>query len=496
MPAAERIVKHLRVRAHSAQNVRHAVLKLEDAMRCATLPHADTRVLLVRQLHLGRIAAGASSQQLSRLMEQRLAAGAAWVHGADANAATAGFVYFRDALEARSELAGRLARALPCDAWFWPLAVAEFSRAEHASENLRRIAFAIAVWPEAPAALPAWLAQLAATGLLPQLARALTPADGATLLHAAGLPQSPYPAAASTVLSPDASADANRAVAADSRPHAQSAFAHVPWWLQTLARAGGHVPCHQTDAPAASKTSGPWPGTPARHNGAPVVTGSPRFPPHDYAGINAAARRSSTLDAPHRSAGAPQTSRVAATPSAMADGVVTDHAAQPQAMATACGGLLFVLSVMQRLNFAQWNESRPGRAGTPIARFVLALVLQRLRTPPQDPAWRLVYDTSSSETDAACEAAAREWLAACRRWLRRVAGIGIASLVVRPAAIEITPTHADMHFLLNDTDLRVRRAGLDNDPGWLEWYGRVVRFHYAEASPLLMALRGGGGNGS
>jgi len=24
----------------------------------------------------------------------------------------------------------------------------------------------------------------------------------------------------------------------------------------------------------------------------------------------------------------------------------------------------------------------------------------------------------------------------------------------------------------------VRRLGLDLDPGWLPWFGRVVRFHY------------------
>jgi hypothetical protein len=55
----------------------------------------------------------------------------------------------------------------------------------------------------------------------------------------------------------------------------------------------------------------------------------------------------------------------------------------------------------------------------------------------------------------------------------------VASLVVRPAAIGLTATHADVFFRLNDADVRVRRAGLDFDPGWLPWYGRAVSFHYA-----------------
>ncbi len=42
----------------------------------------------------------------------------------------------------------------------------------------------------------------------------------------------------------------------------------------------------------------------------------------------------------------------------------------------------------------------------------------------------------------------------------------------------ITPTHADVWLAFDQLDLRIRRAGLDIDPGWLPWFGRVVRFHY------------------
>jgi len=72
------------------------------------------------------------------------------------------------------------------------------------------------------------------------------------------------------------------------------------------------------------------------------------------------------------------------------------------------------------------------------------------------------------------------WLTASRRWLRRYAGIGLADLVRRPAHLALTPTHVDLHFDLAQADLRLRRAGLDLDPGWLPWLGRVVSFHYAQ----------------
>ena len=77
--------------------------------------------------------------------------------------------------------------------------------------------------------------------------------------------------------------------------------------------------------------------------------------------------------------------------------------------------------------------------------------------------------------DDACAAA---WLVIVRRWLRRFAGIGPATLVLRPARLALTPTHADVCAGLQGIDLRVRRAGLDIDPGWVPWLGRVVAFHY------------------
>ena len=79
---------------------------------------------------------------------------------------------------------------------------------------------------------------------------------------------------------------------------------------------------------------------------------------------------------------------------------------------------------------------------------------------------------------AAPDAWAAAWLMLCRCRLRREAGIGPATLVLRPARLALTPTHADVRAGLGAIDLRVRRAGLDIDPGWVPWLGRIVAFHY------------------
>jgi hypothetical protein len=68
--------------------------------------------------------------------------------------------------------------------------------------------------------------------------------------------------------------------------------------------------------------------------------------------------------------------------------------------------------------------------------------------------------------------------------LRRDVGIGLASLALRPGSIAAGPAHLDLHLPMSAVDLRIRRAGLDIDPGWLPWLGQVWRFHYLDGVAL------------
>lgn len=70
------------------------------------------------------------------------------------------------------------------------------------------------------------------------------------------------------------------------------------------------------------------------------------------------------------------------------------------------------------------------------------------------------------------------WLTALRRWCRRYAHIGLHDLVCRSALVSATRTHLDLEFDPAQGDIRIRRAGLDLNPGWLPWLGWVVQFHY------------------
>jgi hypothetical protein len=95
--------------------------------------------------------------------------------------------------------------------------------------------------------------------------------------------------------------------------------------------------------------------------------------------------------------------------------------------------------------------------------------------------WPLGFNTSAAPTDAGV--LLRVWVLAVRRWCWRFGAIGVRDIVSRPGRVWLTRTDLDVTLALSDADVRIRRLGLDIDPGWLPWFGRfglVVRFHYRD----------------
>ncbi|WP_368738011.1 hypothetical protein [Myxococcus sp. AM009] len=61
---------------------------------------------------------------------------------------------------------------------------------------------------------------------------------------------------------------------------------------------------------------------------------------------------------------------------------------------------------------------------------------------------------------------------------RRLAHMGLRALVLRPGRLVATRTHLDIVFAASQVDIRIRRAGLDVNPGWVPWLARVIQYHY------------------
>jgi len=489
-----RRARHLRVVAGSEAAGRAAVPRLEDALRCASLPDAGARLLLVRRLALGRMGRQASPQALACLIEARFAAsGVQWVEGAQGDATGAEHVVFRSAWHARVALARRLLRGQACSAWYWPLAVAEYRAGAAAGDNVRAIARAVALSDEAPAALPAWVVLVVQGDGVQALASMVPAALGRALVERAGLhlPQEE-----------DASAGA------------------APPWLECLLRAAGTraaQPPRTASRTAQTLVDGSEPegDVQSSRSEAPrtqAAANAQRFAHARAAETGSGAAAAFEQAVPLLLAPAFDATRddVQSGPAQLPP-ELPSSAVECNALPTAFGGLLFLLPVLARLGLPNWaaGASADPRAWTCA---VLGAALQRLHAPADDPMWRLIApDALLPRVDAAAPASwqasslapprgalsaslpqalvdaatshdqAQVWLTAARRWLRRGAHIGLASLVHRPGRLDATPTHADVHFRLAATDLRVRRAGLDIDPGWLPWFGRVVAYHYDDA---------------
>jgi hypothetical protein len=460
-PVRERRVGRLHLRATNAAQVRRGALCIEDALRCASLPGQGASLLLVRRLALGRVDPAAPSQTVALAIERRVRAlSLHWCHGADDAAQRADAVWFADRTQALTSLALRVADARSTKAWYWPrLLLPELvpqGVLPAGAALLPAVLLTLSREPAARTTLPELMVTLLQRWPRRRLADVVGPVVGAALLHNAGI-----------------------------------VAAQVHWidrWV-ALAAPGPATVAWQGERAGFAPAVAPEPV------GVVPPLGSQTVGEHRQGASARPSSHRATLDAlaapldGHRAGAGP------AAPDALAGPVDHQRArAGPAApglpferpVPTAAGGCLFLLPLLDRLGFGAWNEMADPHQRLAIAPAVLRAALQRLQVPADDPMQRVLALRPGEPLDEATRerssdrshTQAAEWLTRCRRTLRRQLGIGLASLVLRPAQLAATRSHIDVFFALNATDLRVRRHGLDLDPGWLPWFGRVVAFHF------------------
>lgn len=567
MAAPNRIVRRLRLRAPDEASVRRTVLRLEDALRTASLHDQGSRLVLVRRLALGRLSPDASPQTLALALERAVEQlGARCVFGCDPCASAADAVWFRDTLEAHTIFALRLLAGKPLDAWYWPLAIPVWRRQEALEYNLRAIAFALAAREDGPAALPHWTAVLAHAGYGERLLASLHRDDVPALARAAGVRLSSTTTAPTLQRTAMADGAPSTDTARTLRSHALSGVPEEPHreLIHSLCRLAGRPLSKFESLPSRPAGNREQSGKPAAI-AVKLGESSPRLASEDVrSGENPPVALSRTQAAAAIPSSSPSDRKqpldkaVPANPEPeFVDCAAPEQTCTPPSnildswplpgIPTAAGGLMFLVVGLQRCGYPEWWESQPAWQAHDIARAVFALALDRLEVDAQDPAqtlaarqpiarmpprrfiapehWRAgllrgtgklrcvtgpgagrITDASGHLTLAAWHGprprpvipllrdaepstelslvppdsnlAATAWLTACRRWLRRYAGTGLMDLVLRPAYLAHTPTHIDLWFDHSQADLRLRRAGLDLDPGWVPWLGRVVNFHY------------------
>lgn len=146
---------------------------------------------------------------------------------------------------------------------------------------------------------------------------------------------------------------------------------------------------------------------------------------------------------------------------------------------TAQGGLLYLLNFLNRpqvqmLMEANWRQL-PGGWGW------LYRLGQTLQLDENDPIVRflaLSMGLAQHELAQLAPLPARERLLELAADWYGADDLWQPELLRLDASVHATPSHLDLYASLADVRLPLRLAGLDLNPGWLPWLGRVVRFHY------------------
>ncbi len=67
-----------------------------------------------------------------------------------------------------------------------------------------------------------------------------------------------------------------------------------------------------------------------------------------------------------------------------------------------------------------------------------------------------------------------------RYWLRSIADLDPPEMLQIWGRIAVTYTHVDVFMAMESIDIRIRKVGLDLNPGWMPDFGYIILFHFEE----------------
>mgnify|MGYP007077385732 CR=1 FL=1 len=177
----------------------------------------------------------------------------------------------------------------------------------------------------------------------------------------------------------------------------------------------------------------------------------------------------------------------------------TDPGPVSEARFTPQAGFALLIPVLQRLALPELLQRNPCLIEHDLPRHLLWALARRCRLGEHDPVWSLLHEFQPRTGVPLAQITLPEhWARLMPKrlavaslmqlintlqllagaYLRRYCRLSLRGLVHRPGRVSLTTTHWDVHFDLDQTDLRLRRMALDTDPGWVPWLGRVMQFHY------------------
>lgn len=512
-----RRVRSLRIRGPGEEDARRVAIVLADALHTASMPVAERgQMLLVRKLELGRISPRASAATLALLLERalrevRIAAVAFDLPGATgANA-----VLVPGRAEAIARLARLHARGIEAREWFWAAAAPAWDAGLSRGERWVALLEAAHALPEAVLVTAAVVREAVRAKVEDELLDAVSLGQVRHWLRVEGWSMAAPAKGRSTksFLAPRHAEIIHRWRQRQAVPEEW-----LTWIVLMLAIAERPARAANADLPARAaawlaaeaERIGAGPRAATKTRSSPVRAANDSLPaePAQEPAIAQDLFSESEAVATSELAVTPEMderAELADAPIASAADELTPALPAVNRAATLFGeptrfaGLLFLVPVLERLGFPEFLEENPSLLESHFPARLLRFIGGRTGMKAHDPMSLALGDVEPFEFDelrglpeparallawplprVRIDTPQIAWLTALRRWCRRHARIGLASLVRRPGRVAASLTHLDICFDLAAADLRVRRAALDVDPGWVPWLGRVVCFQYLE----------------
>lgn len=510
-----RQVDRLRIRSSSHEQAQRQSVLLEDALRTASFANLPlTGLVLIRRLDLGRVPLCAGSVALSRLIDARLlSTRPELVNLGSEEHPAAPVVWFADDLEPLILFAGLLARGVEPRSWYWQRLVPGWRPGTQRINAARLVWQAVVGLDTVPTAVMQLTNVLVKTGLLHGFLSLVPAAElpPVQLPHATALPR------------PGSPRQAVMPFLAPAWRHALSSVRFDDDKISWLARMALAACCTTADeesltdllAECAARYVEKGAGIATDPAGERVVkirqpTAQPQGDPtHEEAVAEVQIPRIDRLSdgwqqtavaasEKVRKDGAPMPRRDSAGYAEIPGPGAVDHVTSCRGLASANAGLALVVRLMQMLDIHEALSQETSLAGCNLQFLLLRAVAHRCCIGADDPIMEILPERLPVETTllfqpplrwaalfpvvngtpVTAERVVGAWLLAMARFLRRYARLSIGALVCRPGQVAVGRTHLDVAFNSRLVDLRIRRAGLDLDPGWVPWLGRVVTFHY------------------
>jgi hypothetical protein len=142
--------------------------------------------------------------------------------------------------------------------------------------------------------------------------------------------------------------------------------------------------------------------------------------------------------------------------------------------------LWLVLPSLVRLGFREWLTDRPHLLAEDPGSLLLHAIARHHRIDAADPVLLALAPPPAGEP---LPDWARWWRHGLDRWLRRTARRRLHDLAGRAGELTWDEWRVDIRYPA--ADIGLRRHALDRDPGWTDWLGLSVRFHFGGAEDGL-----------